>query len=64
MPTIMPEGESIRSAVRWISEQRQADDGQNITKLVESASMKFNLSPADAAYLMRLLKEEGGAEST
>jgi len=58
--SIQPEGEQLRNAVKWISEQRQ--DGQaDDKKLVGDAALKFNLSPKEAAYLQRFLKEGDGA---
>ena len=55
-----PEGEQLRNAVKWISEQRQ--EGQtDDKKLVGEAALKFNLSPMEADYLQRLLKEGEGA---
>jgi hypothetical protein len=58
MTTIMPEGEDLRKAVKWISEERQSYPGKKLAKLVEEASVKFDLSPADAEYLFRFFKKE------
>jgi hypothetical protein len=56
--SILPQGEAIRKAVRWISEIRQADPGADPDQLVEQACLKFNLSPIDAQYLSRWIKGE------
>jgi hypothetical protein len=56
--SILPQGEAIRKAVRWISEIRQTDPGADPDKLVEQACLKFNLSPLDAQYLSRWVKRE------
>lgn len=61
MPTVMPNGELLRRAVAWISEARKEGE-TNTSKLVEDASVRFNLSPLDQDNLMRLLKEEGDKE--
>ena len=58
MTTIMPEGEDLRKAVKWISEERQSSPQKKMAKLVEEASVKFDLSPADAEYLFRFFKKE------
>jgi hypothetical protein len=58
MTTIMPEGEDLRKAVKWISEERQSSPHKKLAKLVEEASVKFDLSPADAEYLFRFFKKE------
>lgn len=56
--TIIPTGEDIRKAVKWISEMRQANPGADPRKLVEQACLKFNLSPLDAEYLARWVRGE------
>lgn len=57
MTTCMPNGELLRRAVKWIAEERKCGE-TNISKLVEAASVQFNLGPLDQENLMRLLKEE------
>lgn len=56
--SIQPEGEDLRKAVKWISEQRQSDSTKNIEKLVNQASQIYNLSPKDEAFLSRFLQEK------
>jgi len=58
MTTIMPQGDDLRKAVKWISEERQSNPAKNIAKLVEEASVKFDLSPADGEFLFKLFKEQ------
>jgi hypothetical protein len=48
---LLPAGETLRKAVRWISEQRRDDPGANIKKLVEEAGLRFDLPPLDQEYL-------------
>ena len=55
MTTVQPEGEQIRKAVQWISEEKQARPQKSRLKLIEEAGIKFNLSPAEEEYLGRLL---------
>jgi hypothetical protein len=52
MTTIMPEGENIRKAVKWISELRKDNTCPALNKLVEEACAKFDLSPKEANYLL------------
>ena len=48
MTTIMPQGEDIRKAVKWISEERQSSPAaKKLSRLVEEAAVRFNLSPAE-----------------
>ena len=56
--SILPEGEQLRKAVRWISEEREFRENAVLSKLIEEASIKFDLSPADADFLMRFFTEE------
>jgi hypothetical protein len=58
--SIQPEGEQLRNAVKWISEQRQEGRG-DAKQLVADAALKFNLSPKEADYLQRFTKEGKGA---
>ena len=55
--SILPEGEELRKAVTWISEERQTDPEASLPKLIQSASMKFDLSPKDAEFLAQFYKE-------
>jgi hypothetical protein len=54
----MPEGENIRKAVRWISEERKENGGLTLAELVEDACEKFDLSPKDADYLMNFFTKK------
>ena len=56
--SILPEGEELRKAVTWISEERQTDPEASLAKLVQSACMRFDLSPKDAEFLMRFFAKK------
>ena len=58
MPTVQPQGEDIRKAVKWISEERKYNPDAKRSKLIEEACLKFDLSPMDAEYLRNFLKSE------
>lgn len=58
--SIQPQGEQLRNAIKWISEQRQGGQTSD-KKLIGEAALKFNLSPMEADYLQRFLKEGEGA---
>jgi hypothetical protein len=58
--SIQPEGEPLRNAVKWISEQRKEGKGGDASQLVSQAALKFNLSPKEENYLHRLLQEKAG----
>ena len=58
MTTVQPEGEDLRKAVKWISDERTYGAEKPILKLIEDASLKFDLSPMDAEYLVNFFKRE------
>jgi hypothetical protein len=59
MATVQPQGENLRKAVKWISEERKYGTGEKKpSALVEEACLKFNLSPKDAEYLMKFVQHE------
>jgi hypothetical protein len=57
--SIQPDGEEIRKAVKWVSEERKYNPGKNVNTLVEEACLKFDLSPKEADFLLRTLLENG-----
>ncbi len=59
MPTVQPEGEELRRAVKWISEVRQDEPEKKLSKLIEEACIRFDLSPAEAEFLSKTLKSQG-----
>jgi hypothetical protein len=59
MTTIQPEGEDLRNAVKWISEERKYGSSKKLSKLIEEACLKFDLSPVDAEYLSKFIGNQG-----
>jgi hypothetical protein len=57
MTTVMPQGEEIRKAVKWISEIRSEKPSADPQKLLNEAGLKFNLSPLEEEYLAKWVKE-------
>lgn len=45
--TLLPKGEALRRAVRWLSEQRRHD-----LAAVEEAARRFDLTPLEEAFLL------------
>ncbi len=58
MTTVQPEGEDIRRAVKWISEERAYNPQKKLSELIDEACLKFDLSPMDAEFLTRTLTEK------
>lgn len=57
MATIQPKGEKVRQAVRWISDNRKEDQTRSIPRLIQEASLIYNLSPMDEEFLRSFYKE-------
>ena len=56
--TIQPEGEDLRKATRWISDERLNNADARLSDLIAQACVKFDLAPKDAEFLMRLFAEK------
>ncbi|HOD34810.1 MAG TPA: hypothetical protein PLR20_03220 [Syntrophales bacterium] len=51
MASQLPEGEEIRRAIKWISELRETQPDRKLSKLVEEAALRFDLSPQQTDFL-------------
>ena len=58
MTTIRPEGEAIRKAVKWISDELQEDPNKSVKKLINNAVLRFDLSPKDAEFLTEFYRKD------
>ena len=54
--SIQPKGDSIRQAVKWISEKMKQPGEHHPARWVEQASVRFNLSPKEEADLLHFFK--------
>jgi hypothetical protein len=61
--SILPEGEQLRKAIKWISDERQDNPGAALFALIEKACLKFDLPPKDEEFLMRFFTDEGREKS-
>lgn len=52
--SILPQGEALRRAVRWLGEQPRRDAAS-----IEEAARRFDLTPADEEFLLRHFRDEG-----
>jgi hypothetical protein len=52
MHDVLPEGEDLRRAVKWVSASLEAMPGSPVQPLVQEAVFKFDLSPKDAEFLI------------
>ena len=53
--SITPEGENVRRAVKWICAEREDHPETSLAKLIEQASINFNLTPLEEDSLGRIL---------
>jgi hypothetical protein len=56
--TIQPEGEDLRKATRWVSDERLNEPGASLRYLIEQACVRFDLPPKDAEFLMRFFTQK------
>ena len=56
--SIVPEGESVRKAIKWISDKRQYEGGGPLLSMIEQAAQRFDLSPKDEEFLFRFFTSE------
>ena len=52
MSTIIPEGEDLHRAIKWISAHLQENPDQPLQKLMQEAIFKYDLSPRDSDALL------------
>jgi hypothetical protein len=57
MSEMLPEGEDLRRAVRWISGEKLAYPDKPLLVLVNEAVFQFDLSPKDAEALIALFRK-------
>ncbi len=57
MHELLPDGEDLRRAVKWVAGHLQEDPGQPLRSLVQEAIFKFDLSPKDADFLIGFFRE-------
>jgi hypothetical protein len=55
MSQIQPEGEEIRKAIKWISDN--LNEGKKKSKLIEEAAVKFDLSPVQTDFLVNFFSK-------
>ena len=58
MSSVLPKGEDIKRAVKWISEELKENPDQVVQRLVDKATLRFNLSPKDAEFLIKFYSSQ------
>ena len=49
---ILPEGDGLRAALRWVSDRRLAEPDAPRGKLIDEAALRFDLSPVEVDFLL------------
>lgn len=57
MSGILPEGEDLRRAIKWMSAHLEENPDQPVSKLVQEAIFTFDLSPRDADFLIEFYRQ-------
>jgi len=58
--SLLPEGEELRRAIKWISSQLNEDTDQGLAPLLQKAIFKFDISPKDAEFLLNFYRKKDG----
>ena len=61
--SILPQGEQLRKAVKWISDERLEKPEASLFKLIENACLKFDLPPKDEEFLIHFFTETSSEKS-
>ncbi len=63
---MQPKGEQLKKAVKFISERRGENPAikpAELMRLVDEASLQFDLSPKDSQFLLRFVKDDKNKNS-
>lgn len=55
--TLLPRGEALRRAIRWLSDERRHD-----VAAIEEAARRFDLTPAEEEFLLSWARERGPSQ--
>ena len=58
MSTVKPKNEKMKNAIKWISDEKKFGKKKDIGTLIQDACFKFNLSPNDAEFIDKFMKEQ------
>jgi hypothetical protein len=50
---VVPEGDALRRAMRWLDERARSEPQADRTKLIGEAATRFDLTPLDEDFLLR-----------
>jgi len=60
MSGLLPDGEELRKAVKWVSSELQMNPDQPLKPLVQKAIFNYDLSPKDGEFLIGFFQKSRG----
>lgn len=57
MTSIQPEGESMRRAIRFVSDALRDDPDRVLAPVIDEAALRFDLNPKQTEYLTNFYRE-------
>ena len=57
MHDMLPDGEDLRRAIKWVSGHLQENPDQPVQPLVQEAIFKFDISPRDSEFLIGFFRQ-------
>ena len=57
MSDLLPDGEDLRKAVKWVSIKFQENPDQPLHPLVQEAIFTYDLSPKDGEFLISFFRQ-------
>ena len=58
MSNVTPQGDALKKAIAWVSEQRKKSPDTSVIQLADEAALQFDLSPKDSEFLLRFVKKD------
>ena len=57
MSDLLPDGDDLRKAVKWVSGKLQENPDQPLQPLVQEAIFTYDLSPKDGEFLISFFRQ-------
>lgn len=57
MSDLLPDGEDLRRALKWVSAQIEENPERPVGPLLQEAIFKFDISPRDSEFLIGFFRE-------
>lgn len=61
--SLLPEGEALRNAIKWISEECKRQPDQKMSARINAACTRFDLQPNEGEFLLRFYQKEDNCQT-